>query len=112
MENKNAKIDFKHIDIDFIINWCKENNEVEWLKAKAAEKVKVKKYPKIKVTRVKEDGTHYKTQIADKSQPYEEVEEPITFIQLKRAFCAKFMPELVPEAEEKKPTMWEVIANL
>lgn len=107
-------MDYKKIDIDFIINWCVENKQTAWLKAKAKEKITVKKYPKKKVVKVREDGTSYKTQINDTSKPFTLVEVDIPFIKLKRDFCLEFMPEIVPvaEAKEKKPTMWDRIANL
>lgn len=106
-------MDYKKIDIDFIINWCQENKQVAWLKATAKEKVEVKVYPKKKVVKTREDGTTYKTQVADKSQPYTVEKRDITFIQLKRAFCEQFMPELIPVAKEKvKEDMYTRIANL
>ena len=114
MGNTEKKVNYKHLDIDYIINWCKENNEVEWLKEIAKSEVEVKVYPKKKVTRVNEDGETYKTRIADKTQPYTTEKKRITFIQLKRAFCEKFMPEILPEKTEKEPTvtMYDIIANL
>lgn len=106
-------MNFKTMDIEDIINWCKENNEVAWLKAKAKEKVEVKVYPRKKVIKTKEDGTTYKTTEADKSKPYKIEKRDITFIQIKRDFCEKFMPELIPVAkEDKKPTMYDIIAAL
>ena len=106
-------MDFKKIDLPFIIDWCKENKQVAWLKAKAKEEVEVKVYPRKKVTKVREDGTTYVASVADKSKPYTVEKQKINFIQLKRAFCEEFMPEIIPTAkEEKKPTMWDIIAEL
>lgn len=31
-------LDYKMMDINDIINWCKENNQVEWLKAQSESK--------------------------------------------------------------------------
>lgn len=77
-------MNYKTMKIDDIINWCKENNQVDWLKATAAK------------TFTKEDGK----------------ERKITFIEIKNAFCAEFMPELLPKKKNNKPTMYELIASL
>ena len=69
-----AKIDYKTMNLDDIIDWCKENNEVDWLKKENAKKP--------------------------------------TFIQLKVAFAKKFMPEIMPKAKEKKPSMYDIINAL
>lgn len=71
-------------NLDGIIEWCKENNQVEWLKKAAAKKI-----------------------------PTDTGSRNITFIELKRVFFLEFMPELVPVAKkEKKPTMYDRIASL
>ena len=36
----------------------------------------------------------------------------ITFVELKIAFCKKFMPEVMPKAKPKKPSMFERAAML
>ena len=114
MSNTEKKYNYKHLSIDDIIEYCQENNEVEWLKEIAKSEVDTKVYPKKKVTRVNEDGEEYKTRIADKSKPYTIEKKPITFIQIKMAFCEKFMPDILPEKKEKEPTvtMYDRIANL
>jgi hypothetical protein len=61
-----------------IIDWCKANGEVAWLKKTAATEI---------------DG------------------RKITFIELKKAFVDKFMPEIAPKST-KKPSMYELIAAL
>ena len=76
-------MDYKTLKIDDIITWCKANNQVEWLKAEAA-----KTFPT-------EDGTR-----------------AITFIEIKVAFARKFMPEIMPEKKEKKPSMFDLINAL
>ena len=106
-------VDYKKIDIDYIINWCQENKQVAWLKAKAKEEVEIKVYPRKKVVKTKEDGTTYKTTEADKTQPYKLEKRKISFIQMKRDFCLEFMPEIVPVAkEDKADDMYSRIANL
>ena len=67
-------MDYKKMNLDDIINWCKANNQVDWLKKEAANKP--------------------------------------SFLVLKKAFCEKFMPEIIPQAKKKEPTMWERIAAL
>lgn len=99
---------YQQIKIEHIIEWCKENKQVEWLKATAAQKTECKVYPRKTITN--EEGK--KVSVADKSQPYTIKERPISFINIKLAFCEKFMPELIPEAKEKKASMYEIIAAL
>ena len=67
-------MDYKSMKIEDIINWCKANNEVEWLKAN--------------------------------------VVKPNTYFQIKKAFCLKFMPEIMPKAKAKKASMYDLVANL
>jgi len=77
-------MDYKTMKLDDIINWCKANNQVAWLKAEAA-----------------------KTCVNKKGETH-----PINFIQLKKAFVDKFMPEIAPKATKKAPTMFDKIAAL
>lgn len=97
-------MNYKTMKIDDIIKWCQDNNQVEWLKATAAQEVTVKQYPKVK----NEAGK----MVADKTAKPKYVKAPITFIQIKKAFCEKFMPELLPKAKAKKPSMYEIIKGL
>ena len=77
-------MDYKKMTLDDIIAWCKANSQVDWLKSTA------------KKTFPTEDGGTRK----------------ITFIEIKRAFCEVFMPEIMPKAEPKQPTMWDRINAL
>lgn len=71
-------------NLDGIIEWCKANNQVEWLKKAAA-----------------------------KTIPTETGSRKITFIELKREFFLTFMADKVPVAKkEKQPTMWDKINSL
>lgn len=72
-------MDYKTMNRYDIIEWCKENKEVEWLKKEAAKVINGKK---------------------------------ITFFQLKKNFCKKFMPEIMPKAKTKAPTFYEEIEAL
>lgn len=97
-------MDYKKMDINDIIDWCKEHDEVEWLKATAAKKVECKVYPKVKNAEGK--------LVTDKSAKPKVEKRPITFIQIKIAFCEKFMPEIMPKKKDKKPSMYDLIASL
>lgn len=103
-------MDFKKMDIDYIIDWCKSNNQVEWLKATAAKKITHNIYPK--KTYINKKGKEVTKQ--DKSQePIGTETKDISFVELKMEFCKKFMPELVPvSTKEKKPSMFDKIAAL
>lgn len=97
-------MDYKKMNIEDIIAWCKEHGEVEWLKATAAKEVEYKVYPKVK----NESGK----MVADKSATPTIEMRPISFIQIKIAFCEKFMPEIIPHAKEKKVSMYDLIKAL
>lgn len=91
------------ITIDYIIDYCKEHDEVKWLKATAAETIECKVYP-----RIKKDGKS----VADKSQEPKIETRPVSFIQIRNAFTEKFMPEFAPKRKPKAPTMYDRIASL
>lgn len=75
-------MDYKTMTIQDIIDWCKANNQVKWLKATAAK------------TFTNEEGK----------------ERRITFIEIKNEFCRDFMPEIAPKKE--KLNMYDLIASL
>lgn len=101
-------MNYKTMKIDDIINWCKENNQVDWLKKTASQKTKCEVYPRMKVVNEKDKTVS----VADKSKEPKIEERPISFIEIKNAFCAEFMPELLPKKKNNKPTMYELIASL
>lgn len=76
-------MNYKDMTIEDIIDWCTKNGQVDWLKD-AATKTFVK------------DGK----------------ERRISFIELKLEFVKKFMPSIAPKAQPKKPSMYDLIANL
>ena len=96
-------MNYENMTIQDIMDWCVENNEVVWLKTIAKKKIDCKVYPRVKV-----DGKS----VADKSKEPKIQKRPITFIQIKKAFCEKFMPEIIPEKKAKTPTMYELIESL
>lgn len=100
-------MDFKSIDLDFIIDWCEKHNKKDWLKTKALEMRPCEIHPKKEVVI---DG---KTVLrADKQASTKTVMKKITFIQIKTDFVNEFMPEIAPKAKPKKPNMYDRIAAL
>ena len=93
-------------ELEDIIKWCQENNQVAWLKAKASEKVERTVYPK--VPSVSKNGK--KSWKQDRTQEPTIEYVPISFVELKSAFLEHF--ELKEPAKSKKPNMYEIIANL
>lgn len=100
-----AELNYKDWELDDIINWCQENNQVEWLKATAATTIERKVYPKVES--VSKKGK--KSWKQDKTQPYTLENAPITFVELKSEFIKTFI-ETTPKV--KKPTMYDRIAAL
>lgn len=101
-------MDFKKMSFEDIVNWCKENNQIEWLKAELDKKEQIKVYPRKKI--VNSEGK--KVSVADKTQEPVVKSVDLTFVTLKYDFCSKFMPEIMPEKKEKKPTMKKKLALL
>lgn len=97
-------LDYKKLDYDAIEKWCIENRETAWLKAKVAENMEVKVYPKVTNAQGKK--------VEDKTKPPVIKVRPISFIKVKNDFCAKFMPELLPQPKAKKLSMRERAAKL
>ena len=77
-------MNFKAMNIDDIIDWCIENKQVDWLKKTSA------------TTFPTADGKTRK----------------ISFIEIKLEFVKKFMPEIAPKAQAKKPSMYDRINAL
>ena len=94
-------MNYKNIDIHYIIKYCQEHNEVEWLKETAAKQVPYKVYPRIKV-----DGKW----TTDKTQEPKVEMRNISFIQIKTEFLEKF--NLAAPKKPKAPTMYDVIKSL
>lgn len=96
---------YKDWELPDIIQWCKDNGKVEWLKATAAKKVERKVYPKVES--VSKNGK--KSWKQDKTQPFKIEYVPISFVELKAEFISTFI-ETAPKA--KKPSMYDLIAAL
>ena len=110
--------DYKNCTIKDIMAWCKENGQIEWLKAKAAEEVEYKVYPKKKAPKIdKKTGEQARnakgelvwTTVADKSKEPSVELRPISFVQLKTDWIAAFG---LGEPKAKKKTMFDMIAEL
>lgn len=102
-------MDYMKMNINDIIKWCQENNQINWLKAKAKEEVEVKRYTgRVKVVNSKGKEVW----VADKNSPKKTIKAPITFIQIKKDFVEKFMPEIKPVAKSKEKTMYDLISEL
>lgn len=95
---KNTAPNPKDIDIEFIINWCKTNNQVEWLKTENSKTQQVKRYPRKTVV----DESGKKVSVVDKTQEPTITEERISFLTLRNAFIDAFMPEIRPAKKNKK----------
>lgn len=76
-------MDYQHMKIEHIIEWCKKNNQIDWLK-----------------------------ETINKTFPTEDGERRISFIEVKRAFAQKFMPNIIPVAKPKKPSMYDLVNSL
>ena len=98
------QLNYKTMTINDIIDWCKENNQTEWLKEEAARKVPCEVYPRVKG----EDGKLR----ADKTQAPTTKMRKIPYIQIKADFVEKFMPEIAPKKKAKEPNMYDIIASL
>lgn len=96
-------MNYRTMNINDIIAWCKANNQIEWLKAEGAKMVDCKVYPK-----VMKDGK----KVTDKSAAPTIEKRPITFIQIKNDFVNTFMPEIAPKKKDKKPSMYDLISAL
>lgn len=110
---------YKDWELPDIIQWCQENNQVEWLKAKAAEKISRPVYPKKKVAKVDSEGNpvltkkgkqSYSTVLDKDAEPLRYEESAITFVELKSDFLHHF--NLCAPKKEKKTTFIDIIGNL
>lgn len=73
------------INLEVIIEYCKEKGEIDWLKSTINEEVAPDKR-----------GRNRKK----------------SFIELRKEFVIKFMPEFAPSGQPKKPSMYDVINAL
>lgn len=94
-------MDYKTLTFEQIIEWCKANNQVEWLKKEMAKTTIAKTHPRITV-----DGK----KVLDKSVTIEK-EIPITFVQIKNDFRKEFLKDEMP-VKPKKPTMRDIVDSL
>lgn len=100
-----AETKYKDWTLEAIIDYCKAHGEVKWLKETAAKQVERKVYPKVEST----SKSGKKSWKLDKSaEPTTEM-QPISFVELKSEFIAKFIDK---NHKAKKQSMYDIIANL
>lgn len=107
--------DYLNIELDDIIAWCTENNQLGWLEKEANKKVASERYSR-RIKKLDDDGNVVLNSkgnpvyVADKASPVKKIMQPITFVQLKYNFCEKFMADKLPKAANpKEPTMLDKI---
>lgn len=118
--NGGNTMNYKKMSIEDITAWCVANNQVEWLKETAAKLVPYEIYPRKKVLKYDENGNQVFTKKgkpaysweADKDAKPEIEMRPISFVQIKSAFCEKFEKELNFPKKEKKLSMHQLIKEL
>lgn len=110
MENKG----FMDWEFPDIYEYCKEHNELAWLKSIGSKMVEVKVYPRVKTPKLDNEGYPiYKNgkpvlvSYADKSQEPKIELRRITFVQIKTEFLEHF--DLLPKKKDKKPTMYDIL---
>ena len=102
---KEIIMEYKDWTLEAIIAWCKENNQVAWLKATKDKIVERKVYPKIAST--SKNGK--KSWVADKSATPTIEKSRISFVELKSEFISTFI-ETTPKP--KKLSMYDIIDAL
>lgn len=122
--NKNSEgektMDFKTMDIKDIAAWCQEHNQLDWLKNIAACEVNYTVYPRKRVPKLDKEGNQVYTKkgkpamtwVADTDAEPTIEKRPISFVQIKKAFCEKFEAELNLAKKEKEPNMFDFIKSL
>ncbi len=104
MTNKEKAAFVKSLDTNAIIHWCKENNQLDWLEKKMSETVTREYYGYLKAPdpvtgKMKCVKDEYGKRIIDRSKPPRRKSSPIGFMEIKRDFIEKFMPELKVEKD-------------
>lgn len=96
--------DLKNLKLPHIIDWCKKNDRLAWLKEHANRQVEYFVYPKVEGKKGR--------MVYDKDQePIDSYMDKISFMELKQEFiteCLGFEPEPV----EEKPTFIDIINSL
>lgn len=119
-EEVKMTLNYKEMDINDIAAWCKENGQIEWLKAVKAKEVPYTVYPKVRVPKTDDNGNIVRNKkgkilyksVADKTKAPEIKMGKPNFMHIKNKFVETFMPELKPVKKAKKPTMYDMIDAL
>lgn len=104
-----TKESIKTLVFEDLVAWCKENNQIEWLKSLPRTTV-VKVYPtKTKVS--KKDGKE--RQVYDRKQaPIGEKTIALPYSTVKAMFVEKFFPQFMGDSKPKAASMWDIIDSL
>ncbi len=98
-QEEQKKKPYKDWELPDIIQWCQENNQIEWLKEAANRTISRPVYPKKKVARMDENGNpiltkkgkqSYTTILDKEAEPIGTEESPISFVELKSDFLHTF----------------------
>ena len=104
-----TKETLKSLTLDEMIQWCRENGQIKWLKEIGKTTIEQPIYPKKTVA----DKNGKPVEKVDrKAEPIGTETVPIPYVNIKREFVKAFYPELMRQPKEKKLSMWEIIANL
>ena len=101
-----TKESIKELEFSDLVQWCKENNQVAWLKSLPRTTV-VKVYPtKPKVCK---DGKTRKVYDRDQ-EPIGEKTISLPYSSVKAAFVKQFFSHFITKTTE--PSMWDIIDSL
>lgn len=114
MKLDGKEIAYKECKSEDILNWCEQNNQLDWLDNLANTKTERKRFKKI--AKLDTDGNPVLDEkgkevlVDDKTQPYT-VEDYPTALEIRKKFFQKFFPNELPEASTKKKlTFRELVA--
>lgn len=119
-EDEKMTLNYKEMDINDIMAWCKENGQIEWLQSIIEKKVPYKEFPRLRVPKTDENGNIVKNNkgkvlyksVVDKTKaPTIKYKKP-NFMHIKNKFVETFMPEIKPVKKAKEPNMYDKINNL
>ena len=119
-EGEVITMDYKTMNIKDIAAWCQANGQLEWLKQVIECEVDYEVYPRKRVAKLDKDGNPVLTKkgkpamtwVADTDAEPTIEKRPISFVQIKKAFCEKFAAELNLPKKGKEPNMFDFVRNL
>lgn len=90
MEEKKT-LTYRGLTFDDVVEWCKENNQIDWLKAECERLIPV-------------EGT------TKKGKPKKA--RKISLLEVMKDFVETFRKDLIPEEKPKKDTFRDLVKNL